>query len=98
MPEVRFFLTTNTPANAKKWTKFLLLPLSGCPLQGVQVRAGAAAVHGDEADGEEVHRAGVHPGQEDHPPHEASAGVQERDQAELCHSLGDGRRWKTGFN
>ena len=22
MPEVRFFLTTNTPANAKKWTKF----------------------------------------------------------------------------
>ena len=48
--------------NAKNGPHFDFLPLSGCPVQGVQVWAGAAAVHGDEADGEEVHRAGVHPG------------------------------------
>ena len=76
---------------AKAGKVFYLLLISGGSLQGVQVWPGASAVHGDEAGGEEVHRAGLHPGQEDHPPHQAAARVQERHQTELCHSLGDRR-------
>ena len=94
-------------------------PDSGGALQRVQVRAGAAAVHRDQAYCQEVCGAGLHPGtgflrhlifgrfptnctkniliiylpfypgQEDNPAHEAVARVQERDQAELRHSLGN---------
>ena len=37
-----------------------------------------------------------YPGQEDNPSHEAVARVQERDQAELRHSLGDRCQWQAG--
>ena len=101
-------------------------PDSGGALQRVQVRAGAAAVHRDQAYCQEVCGAGLHPGtgflrhlifgrfptnctkniliiylpfypgQEDYPSHEAVARVQERDQAELRHSLGDRCQWQAG--
>ena len=101
-------------------------PDSGGALQRVQVRAGAAAVHRDQADRQEVCGAGLHPGagflrhlifgrfstnctkntviiyfsfyagQEDNPAHEAVARVQERDQAELRHSLGNRCQWQAG--
>ena len=100
-------------------------PDSGGALQRVQVRAGAAAVHRDQAYCQEVCGAGLHPGtgflrhfifglfslqiaqkysdylpfcagQEDNPAHEAVARVQERDQAELRHSLGDRCQWQAG--
>ena len=94
-------------------------PDSGGALQRVQVRAGAAAVHRDQAYCQEVCGAGLHPGtgflrhfifgrfstttqkiffagKEDNPAHEAVARVQERDQAELRHSLGDRCQWQAG--
>ena len=70
--------------------------VAGATVHRVLDGRGAAGVQRNQAHAQEVCGEGVRDRQEIYSSHQNVATVQECDQAELCHPLGNGFGWKTG--